>query len=825
MDLDRIVSELTLDEKADLVQGTDFMYTRSIPRLGIPSIRMSDGPHGLRVQKKGGDNGVTDSEPATCFPTAAALASGWNEELLYQMGQYIAEECLHYGIDILLGPGVNIKRNPLCGRNFEYFSEDPFLSGKLGAAEVRGVQSRNVGVSVKHFALNNTENFRNLGDSICDERAMRELYLRAFERIVREASPHSLMCAYNKVNGTFCSENERLLTGILRSEWGYSGPVMSDWGATHDRVRGIRAGLDLEMPGDTSICRRWIKDAVRDGSLPETDLDASVRRILELAFRYRDNPEGIPVDWKAHDRLAAEIAEDCAVLLSNDGTLPLPGGGSLFITGELFGHMRYQGAGSSMIRPSFLTTPKDAFDRNGVFYAYSPGYETTDEVSSRDLVDDAVEKAKNADRILVFAGQTDLTESEGFDRETMQLPRNQLELIDAMVRTGKPVVVVLFGGSPVELPFADRVSAILNMYLPGQNGGTAVYDLLFGLRSPSGKLAETWPVSYADVPFGDSFAKAETELYKESVFVGYRYYLSAGIPVRYPFGYGLSYTSFAYDGLTVRRTGEGFEAGFRITNTGSRDGSEIAQLYVKAPGGVFKPVKELRGFRKTFLHSGESREIWIPVSDSDLSYYNVLSGRWETEGGEYTFEICSDCRTVQLSALVRIEADTSGSPYSQEVEEAYGAADLGLVTDALFEKLSGLTLPERNAPGPIDMESRFADIRRTGTGRILFRIVSGVLERKLKKAGRMPAGTEKENRIKGAIFLKRALENNTFQSMTMAGGKMFPYPLAQGIVHIVNGKWFRGFRCILSRGKGLLPPGMDEKTATGETKATNTSSC
>ena len=522
MDIEQVLKQMTVEEKAALVSGTDFMYTNPIPRLNVPSLCMSDGPHGLRKQIGGGDNGISESEPATAFPTAAALATSWNPDNAYKMGEAIAEECRYYGVHTLLGPGVNIKRNPLCGRNFEYFSEDPYLAGVMGAAEVEGVQSKGVGVSLKHFALNNAENFRFMGNSVASENTIRNLYLKPFEYIVKNAHPATLMCAYNQVNGVFCSENEWLLTDVLRKEWGFDGVVMTDWGAVHDRAAGVKAGLDLEMPGDAAICRKWILDGVADGSLPMESLDNACRNILRWIDKYAIPADSSPVDWDAHHALAAEIAEDCAVLLKNNGVLPLSDTDRLMIKGDFFENMRYQGAGSSMIHPTKVTTPKEVFDAHHI-----KNY-TVDE----------------CDKIVFFAGLTDYYESEGCDRENMRLPEDQLKLIDHWTKTGKNVIVVLFGGSPVELPFYDKVSAVLNMYLPGQNGGQAVYDLLYGIKNPSGKLAETWPMRYEDVPGHETFGKSINEIYAEGTEVGYRYYNKHNIPVRFPFGFGLSYTTF-----------------------------------------------------------------------------------------------------------------------------------------------------------------------------------------------------------------------------------------------------------------------------------------
>ena len=690
MNIQKLLEELTVEEKAALLAGVDFMFTNPVPRLGIPSARMSDGPHGLRVQKEGGDNGVAGSEPATAFPTAVSTASSWNPENTYKMGEAIAEEMLYYGIDVLLGPGACIKRNPLCGRNFEYFSEDPYLAGKMAAAEVNGIQSKGVGVSVKHFALNNAENFRFMGDSVCDMRAIREIYLKVFEIIVKESKPHTMMCAYNKINGEYCCENKWLLTDVLRNEWGFDGAVMSDWGATHDRVKGVASGLDLEMPGDTDICRKWIVDGVKNGTLTMEDLDKAVENILRLVRRYENNQKGIDVDWEAHNALAAEIAEDCAVLLKNDGVLPLDKSERVLVVGDLFDKMRYQGAGSSMINPTFLSTPKIAFDEHKVAYEFCRGYAENKLEADDKFIAEAVAKAKGYDKVLVFAGLTDYVESEGGDRENMQLPANQLALIDALIKAGKKITVILYSGSPMELPFADRVNAILNMYLPGQNGGTATYNLLFGVKSPCGKLAETWVKSYADVPFGNDFSKTVNEIYKESVFVGYRYYLTVNKEVRYPFGYGLSYTTFDYWDMQIEENNEEYKVSCEVVNNGKYDGAEIVQLYVKAPQGVLKPLKELKGFTKVYLKAGESKKVAITVKKDDLRYWNVKENRWATEGGEYELQLCSDCQTMRLSQKVTLDGDNAVMPYSEEINAVYGAAAFDTMSESLFEKMSGL---------------------------------------------------------------------------------------------------------------------------------------
>ncbi len=796
-DIFNLLRELTTEEKAALVAGTDFMFTNPVPRLDVPQIRMSDGPHGLRVQQQGGDNGVAGSEPATAFPTAVLTACGWNEENLYKLGEAIGEEALHYGIDVVLGPGVNIKRNPLSGRNFEYFSDDPLIAGKLGAAEIKGIQSKGAGVALKHFALNNAENYRFMGDSVCDERAMREIYLKAFEIAVKTAKPETVMCAYNKINGTYCCQNKWLLNDVLRKEWGFGGLVMTDWGATHDRIEMLKAGLDLEMPGDTAICRKWIIDGIKSGELDEETLDKAVENVLKLVYKHVGRKTE-QADFAAHDILAEEIAEDCAVLMKNDGTLPLSADKEYFVVGELFEKMRYQGSGSSMINPTFLTTPKNAFDNAGVKYEYHKGYKENKVAADKTLINEAVKIAEKYDTTLAFIGLTDYAESEGCDRENMCLPKNQLVLIDALIKAGKKVVVVLYGGSPVELPFAEKVSAILNMYLPGQRGGEATRKLLFGEKNPCGKLAETWAKSYSDVPYGDKFSKTKIEIYKESVFVGYRYYQKAKKQVAFPFGFGLSYTTFSYSDMQIADNGGEITVTAIITNMGERYGAEIIELYVKAPKTeVYKPEKELRGFTKVYLAAGESKEITITFKKSDLAYYNIKEKQYVLESGEYEIQLCSDSENVKLSELIKIDGENVQSPYDKEIFDLYEHAT-DEVSEEAFEKMSGLKIPTLPSVKSITLESRFTDMRATLLGKLFNYAVLSVARKDMKKAKKLPEGAERDNKIKGAFFLKRIMESNSIITMTMSAGRSFPYNFAMAFVNFANWHIIRGIRDICS---------------------------
>lgn len=811
MNTKELLKQLTVEEKAALLAGRDFMYTNAVPRLNIAAVEMSDGPSGLRKQKAGGDNGIKESEKATCFPAPCELACGWREENAYALGQAIAKECKHYGVGVLLAPAANIKRNPRAGRNFEYFSEDPLLSGKTAAAYCRGVQSEGVGVSLKHFALNNAENHRFTGDSVADDRAVREIYLKSFEIAVKEGRPASVMCAYNRVNGTFASENEWLLGGVLRGEWGFDGLVMTDWGATHDRVAGVKAGCDLEMPGDTPYCRERILSALADGALPQERLDAAVENVLNFVDRYAE-VQREEADFTAHDELALRIAEDCAVLLKNDGSLPFRKEEKLLVVGDLFEKMRYQGAGSSMVNPLRTVSPAQAFSARGANYEFARGYFQRESVPRGELIEEALVKAKNCDKIAVFAGLSDEAESEGADRETLSLPENQLALLRELGKTNKPIVVVLFGGSTFELPFAERANAILDLFLAGQRCGEAAANLLFGDLSPSGRLAESWVISQSDVPFDRQFSKSLREVYKESVFVGYRYYVTANKKVLFPFGHGLSYTKFDYSDLHIAHADGMIAVTCTVTNAGNRAGAEVVQLYSTAlESKVFRPKRELRAFTKIDLAAGESKKVMLSFSESELAYYNVGMHRFVGECGEYEIEICRDAESPLWAGSVQIGGEKVASPYSDNVQNVYSCVRLAEVTDGLFEEMSGSEISPLPPILPITTESRFTDLRRTFFGKILYSAVLGMARRKARRARCMREGTEKENALKGALFLRRVLESGCLRSMSMSAGKRMPYHIAEGMAELANGKIFSALGKFFKKNKAPPLPAAGRK--------------
>ncbi|WP_218938096.1 family 78 glycoside hydrolase catalytic domain [Actinomyces culturomici] len=677
---------LTLEEKASLLSGEDFWSTKAIESRGIPKLVLTDGPHGVRLQDGESDHlGLNAARPATCFPPAVAVGSSWNPALAAEIGRAVGEEGRSLGVDVVLGPGVNIKRSPLGGRNFEYYSEDPTLSGALGAAHVAGMQEVGVGASLKHFVANDQETDRMRVSAEVDERTLREIYLASFERVVKEARPATVMCAYNRLNGVFCSHNPWLLTTVLREEWGFEGLVVSDWGAVSDRVAGVAAGMDLEMPGSGGANDAKIVEAVRNGSLSEDAVDASVARVLALAAAKKE-PNG-PFDADAHHALARRAAAECAVLLKNEDALPLSAGQRIAVIGAMAETPRYQGGGSSHINATRVDSPLDEIralaDARGSSVARALGYAIDEGADARALLEEAVEAAAGSDVAVVFAGLPEKEESEGFDRTTLDIPESQVALIRAVAAAAPKTVVVLMNGGVVSLEgFHDEVDAILEGFLLGQGAGGAIADLLFGEANPSGHLAESIPLRLEDTPSWANFPGEQGRVrYGEGVFVGYRYYASAGAPVRYPFGHGLSYTTFKTDGLEAEKTGEDSAVvRVRVTNTGGRAGAHVVQVYVAAPSGpVRRPVRELRGFEKVALEPGESTTVEIVLDRRSFAYWDVEREDWVVPEGTAVVEVCANAHEVLASAPIDLAGDSFLQPLTMDstVGEWFGHPVVG----------------------------------------------------------------------------------------------------------------------------------------------------
>lgn len=664
-----LISQMTLKEKASLCSGKDFWHLKSIERLGLPEIMVCDGPHGLRKQNAENKKvGIGNSYPATCFPTAVTTACSWDRDLIYKMGQALAEECLQHGVSVLLGPGVNMKRSPLCGRNFEYFSEDPELAGEMGAAFIAGVQSKGIGTSLKHFAGNSQEMKRMTSNSIIDERALREIYLRAFEKAVKKSQPWTVMNAYNLLNGTYCSENDWLQNKVLRDEWGFEGAVVSDWGAVNDRVAGLNAGNDLEMPSSGGVNDAKIVEAVKCGVIDETTLDERVNKLIDIILKGAANKKpGYKFDVKAHNLLSRQIAEQSMVLLKNDGNiLPLKRveGEYVAVIGAFAENPRYQGAGSSIINPTMIDSGRRAFNNSPISVKFADGYDRSGKRKNEDAyITEACNLAKNASKAVVFIGLTDDYESEGFDRSTMKLPDGHNRLVEAVSRVNDNVIVVLEGGSPVEMPWADDVKAILNAYLGGQSVAPAIVDVLTGKANPCGKLAETYPVCLKDTPTSFRYPDSKEDVqYRESIFIGYRYYDKVERNVRFPFGFGLSYTSFEYSDIKLKKKnltkGEGAKVTFTIKNTGDVAGSEIAQVYVAKPESkIFRAPKELKGFVKIHLEPGEEKKVTVELDDRAFAFWNTATEDWCVESGEYKILVGASSRDIRLEAAAKMKSE------------------------------------------------------------------------------------------------------------------------------------------------------------------------
>lgn len=718
-----IINKMTLEEKASLCVGADYWNSKEIDRLGIPNFKMSDGPHGLRVQKENADNlGINESEVATCFPSGATLANSWNKKLAYKLGETLGKESRKEGVNLVLGPAVNIKRSPLCGRNFEYFSEDPYLTGIMGAEYVNGLQSQNVGACVKHFAVNNQENRRRTINAVIDERTLREIYLKTFEIIVKKANPWAIMSAYNKVNGQYCTENKHILEDILRKEWKYEGIVVSDWGAENNRVKSISVGQELEMPGGRGNGVQEIIDAVKTGEIQENELDEIIERILSIAFRANKITDEKKYNQEEHHKIAQEIAEESIVLLKNDNEiLPLKNE-KIAVIGDMAKFPRYQGAGSSTINPYKIENAIDNFKENNVEFEYAKGYGRIESKEDEILQKEAIEIAKKSEKVVMFVGLTENFESEGMDRTTLEIPSNQNKLIEEILKVNKNVIIVLSNGAPVAMSWKNKVKAIITGYLGGEAGAKAMVNCLIGKVNPSGKLAETYPIRIEDTPCYKNYPGTElTVEYQESIYVGYRYYNKNNLKVLFPFGFGLSYTNFGYSELKLeQQKNETLKVSFKVKNIGKVKGKEIAQIYVSQEYPIiFKADKELKGFKKIELNPNEEKEINIILDKEAFEYYNVESKKWSIEEGKYNILIGKSSDEIVLQQEVKIKSKDKN--IGIKYPEFYQKGDIQNISDRDFEQLLGYNIPERHLSlDKITEENTLEQIKCTKVGKVIY---------------------------------------------------------------------------------------------------------
>ena len=773
MDIKKIISKMTLEDKISLCTGADFWSTKGMESYGIPSIKMCDGPHGVRCQNNATDMiGINKSEPATCFPPAVTAGASWNRELYQKEGEAIGKEAAALGVSVVLGPGCNIKRNPLGGRNFEYISEDPYVAGHMAAEFIKGLEGTGVGTSLKHFAVNSQEYKRMNGDSRLDERAYREIYLAPFETAVKNGKPATVMCSYNKINGTHASDNKELLTDILRREWGFEGVVVTDWGALNDRIEAFRAGCDLNMPGGSSYMEKAALLAVKSGELDEAFIDTAVERILHLVKKGSAVKGGL-VDFEVHHSLSREIATEGAVLLKNEsGILPLNESDAALI-GHMADHLRYQGSGSSHINPTKTTNISEAMPEALLVSTSDENGNVTDE-EIRAAVD-AAEKRRVA---VVVAGLPDSFESEAFDREHMRLPDGHIRLIEAVSEANPNTVVVLLGGSAMEIPFADKVKAILYAGLPGQAGGEAIADLLCGRANPSGKLTETWPISYDDVVSIDSFGVRDPE-YKESIYVGYRYYDKAYKNVRYPFGHGLSYTEFNYKNLTVN----GRDVSVDIENVGKLCGKEVVELYI-APKtkGIFRPVRELRGFDKVELMPGETKTVRFTLDDRSFA---VWANGWSVPEGDYEIQVGSSSRDIRLSHTVRVEGESV--PEAKWQTGSWYEDPKGLPSREVWEKLMGKHVPLSTEPkkGKFTMDNSCLEMKNHSFMMwVQYLVTKSIVSKGIEGKKDMSNPTYK-------LMITSAVDCPMRSAVINSGG-MMSESIARGMLLMANGHIIKG---------------------------------
>lgn len=791
-----IVSRMTNEQKALLLIGQDFWHLAGFEEYGLPSVMVCDGPHGLRKQAGSGDNmGLNDSVPAVCYPAACTTACSFDEALLREMGEALGDECQSQNIAVLLGPGANHKRSPLCGRNFEYFSEDPYLSGAMAAAWIGGVQSRGVGASLKHFAANSQETARLINNSVVDERALREIYLKAFETAIKKSRPWTVMTAYNKINGAYCSENRWLMEDVARGEWDFEGAFVTDWGALNDVAESYRNGLELEMPGVSKGTDAIVLDAVDKGSIPQETLDAHAERLVALILRSAEHKRTVTVDTAAHLRLAQRIAEESAVLLKNDGgILPYTGKGRVAVVGSMAKTPRYQGAGSSKINPVGLDNALDALLALGLSLDYADGYAPEGILPDESMIREAAAAAAGKDVVFVFAGLPDSYESEGFDRDTLDMPPSHNRLIEAVADVNDNVVVVLQCGGAVAMPWLPRVKAVLLTYLGGCQGGKAAANLLLGRANPSGKLAETFPLRLSDTPCYHHFANDKyITQYRESIYTGYRYYAAAQKDVLFPFGHGLSYTAFEYSNLALGRNSiredEPLTVTFTVRNTGDTAGKEAAQLYVshKNPS-VFKAPKEMKAFAKVLLQPGEEKTVSLTLGRDAFSYYNVKEQGWRVEPGDYEILVGASSRDIRLRATVHIDAAASATPDYHEIAPSYytlphtgGTLD---IPEADFLALLGKPVGKPRTGRPFHLNTPVFELHATLLGRLFVFFAKRMAVKSMKAS----EGDDVERMVDAQVM------DMPVRSLGMTGD--FDKRAIDGMVEIFNGHWIRGLKLL-----------------------------
>ena len=788
-----LIAQMTLEEKASMCDGLDYWHSQPVERLGIKSFSLNDGPHGIR--KKGdpgdtpkGETNLLKGVPAICFPTASATACSWDTDLIYKMGEALGEECLKEKVSVLLGPGTNIKRSPLCGRNFEYFSEDGVLAGEMSAAFVNGVQSKGVGTSLKHYAANNQETRRMTVNAVVDERTLRETYLLPFEIAVKKAQPWTIMNSYNRVNGTYAAENKWLLTDVLRDDWGFEGVVITDWGAENERVPGLIAGQEIEMPTSSGIGTQLIIDAVNNGTLDVAVLDNAVDKIIDMSKRAEKVFGTYTYDSDAHHNLAREIAGQCMVLMKNDNNaLPLKKDAKIAVIGEMARTPRYQGAGSSLINPIKLDSAYSTMKEMGINFSFAPGYTLKGKNKKEmEMVVEAKNMAKNADVALVFIGLTDDYETEGADRSHINLPPIHNTLVEEVLKVNPNTIVVLSGGSSVALPWADKVPAILNMFLTGQAGGSAVCDIIFGDVNPSGKLSETYPYALEDNSSHNYFPGTSVSVeYREGVYVGYKYYDTANKAVAFPFGHGLSYTTFEYSDVKVSadkiKDTDTVTVSFKVKNTGTVDGAEAAQIYVSdVESTIYRPVKELRAFKKVFLKAGEEKEVSVELDKRAFAYYNVNLGDWHVESGDFKILVGSSSRDIRLEANVYVESTVEATvPDYKALAPSYYGANIMNVPANEFEAVYGKELPPsvRDKNAPFTLLNTIEDSQDSKWGGRIYRLL-------IKMLG--------ADTLAGAVATQLPIKN--FISMSFG---LFSPEMAEGLILILHeDKMAKGLKVI-----------------------------